>query len=72
MDDCLSRLSALLLSSLVEAESSGASANFSRLRLTDDALPESSESLLAADSGQFWSFFNHSSCRSLLDAANRY
>lgn len=38
VDDCLSRLSALLLSSLVEAESSGASANFSRLRLTDDAL----------------------------------
>lgn len=38
MDDCLSRLSGLLSGGLVEAESSGASANFSRLRLTDDAL----------------------------------
>ena len=33
VDDCLSRPSAL-----TETESSAASANFSRLRLTDDAL----------------------------------
>lgn len=38
MEDCLSRLPALTSTGLVEDESSGASANFSKLRLTDDAL----------------------------------
>lgn len=38
MDDCLSRLSGLLSRGLDEAKSSGASANFSKLRFTDEAL----------------------------------
>ena len=38
MEDCLSRLSPLRSTGPGEAEASGVSVNFSRLRLTEDAL----------------------------------